>query len=113
MSSYRRPAVTGATVFFTVALAQRGRDLLVREIALLRAAARATKAERPCGIDAFVVLPDHIHAIWQMPVGDRAYGVRWGAIKARFTMGVREKYGMGVLGGRVGFHPTNGARRDP
>jgi REP element-mobilizing transposase RayT len=91
MSSYRRPPVTGATVFFTVALAQRGSDLLRGEVALLRQAVRQTKVERPFDIEAWVVLPDHLHAIWRMPAGDRAYGLRWGAIKARFTRAVREK----------------------
>ncbi|NKX43408.1 REP-associated tyrosine transposase [Roseicyclus persicicus] len=107
MSVYRRPAVTGARVFFTVTLAARGGDLLVREVELLREAVRVTKAERPFGIEAWVVLPDHLHAVWQMPAGDRAYGVRWGAIKARFTRAVREK------GCRVGFHPTDGAPVGP
>ncbi len=85
MSSYLRPDITGATVFFTVKLAARGSDLLVREIGALRDAVRVTRAERPFGIDAWVVLPDHIHCIWQMPVGDRYYGTRWRLIKARFS----------------------------
>ncbi|BDW86347.1 transposase [Roseicyclus marinus] len=113
MSEYRRPPVTGAIVFFTVTLAARGGDVLVREVGLLRDAVRATRVERPFGIEAFVVLPDHIHAVWQMPPGDRAYGVRWGAIKSRFTRAVREKYGSDGSGCRVGFHPTDGARVGP
>ena len=36
MSAYLRPRVPGASVFFTVALAERGSDLLVREVARLR-----------------------------------------------------------------------------
>lgn len=88
MSVYRRPRVTGATVFFTVCLAHRGSDLLVREVDLLREAVRVTKRERPFDILAWVLLPDHMHCVWRMPAGDRAYGTRWGAIKARFTMAV-------------------------
>lgn len=95
MPNYVRPQVSGATVFFTVALAQRGGDLLVREVDQLRAAVRAVKAERPFEILAWVVLPDHLHAVWRMPAGDRDYGVRWGAIKARFSMDMR----------RAGFTP--------
>ena len=105
MSIYRRPPVTGAMIFFTVTLATRGGDLLVREVDLLRAAVRATKAERPFDIAAWVVLPDHLHAVWRMPAGDKAYGVRWGAIKARFTRAVREKYGTGVSACRPGCRP--------
>ena len=106
MSTYRRPPVTGAMIFFTVALASRGGDVLVREIGLLREAVRVTKAERPFGIEAWVVLPDHMHAVWRMPAGDRAYGVRWGAIKARFTRAVREKYATDEVGCRPGFSPA-------
>ncbi len=53
MSVYRRPPVTGAMVFFTVALAARGGDMLVREVGALREAVRVTKAERPFGIEAW------------------------------------------------------------
>lgn len=38
MSDYIRPRVPGASVFFTVALADRGARLLVEEIDRLRAA---------------------------------------------------------------------------
>jgi len=88
MANYVRPQVTGATVFFTVALAERGSDILVREIAALREAVRLTRAERPFGIDAWVVLPDRMHAVWTLPGGDRDYGTRWRLIKARFSRGL-------------------------
>jgi hypothetical protein len=38
MSRYLRPRIAGATVFFTVTLADRGADTLTREVAVLRAA---------------------------------------------------------------------------
>ncbi|NDU99536.1 REP-associated tyrosine transposase [Pseudoroseicyclus tamaricis] len=88
MSVYLRPRRPGAVVFFTVALAARGTWLLVEEVARLRAAVRATKAERPFGIIAWVVLPDHLHCVWQMPEGDADYSVRWRLIKSRFSMGI-------------------------
>ena len=88
MSNYRRRARSAAPVFFTVALAHRGSDLLVREIDRLREAVRVTRAERPFAIDAWVVLPDHMHCIWRVP--DGGYSVRWGAIKARFTRSLFE-----------------------
>jgi putative transposase len=100
MPNYIRPQIPGARVFFTVALAQRGTDTLVREVGSLRAAVRATMTERPFGIDAWVVLPDHMHAVWTLPEGDSDFSVRWGAIKSRFTREVKR---------RVGFHPTNDA----
>ena len=88
MSDYLRPRVPGATVFFTVALAARGSDLLLRELPRLRAAVAGVRRARPFAIDAFVVLPDHLHAIWTLPEGDADYGVRWSAIKAAFSRGI-------------------------
>jgi putative transposase len=56
----------------------------------MREAVRATRAERPFGIDAWVVLPDHLHCVWTLPEGDADFSTRWGAIKARFSRKVRE-----------------------
>lgn len=85
MSRYIRPKVSGARVYFTVTLASRGGDSLVRNIDLLREAVRRTRAERPFAIEAWVVLPDHLHCIWHMPAGDRDFGTRWRLIKSRFS----------------------------
>ncbi len=101
MSIYVRPRQDGATVFFTVAVAQRGTSLLLDHIDLLRDAVRLTRQERPFRIDAWVVLPDHLHAVWTLPPGDSAYAVRWGSIKARVTMGLRKR-----AAGRPGFSPA-------
>ena len=88
MPDYRRPAVTGATIFFTVALADRGADTLTRHVAVLREAVRVTRAERRFGVEAWVVLPDHMHCVWVMPEGDRDYPTRWRLIKSRFSRAV-------------------------
>ena len=95
MSNYIRPCAPGASVFFTVALAERGSRLLVDEIGMLRRAVAMTRAERWFEIDAWVVLPDHLHCVWTLPEGDADFSRRWGAIKARFSMQVR----------RAGFTP--------
>ena len=50
MPRYLRPRRASATIFFTVALAQRGSWLLVDEVE--RLAVRDTRAERPFGIEA-------------------------------------------------------------
>ncbi len=110
MSHYLRPKGKSGPVFFTVALARRGGALLIDEIDILREAVRVTRARRPFGIAAWVVMPDHMHAVWQLPQGDANYSDRWGAIKARFSRDVRRK----MVGckptlradGRVGFEPT-------
>ncbi|MES2816815.1 MAG: transposase [Pseudomonadota bacterium] len=88
MSAYIRPKVAGASVFFTVTLADRSARTLVEHIDTLREAVRVTKAERPFRIDSWVVLPDHMHAVWTLPEGDCDFSIRWSVIKARFTQGV-------------------------
>ena len=52
MPRYLRPGRPGASIFFTVTLADRGSDALVRHIDVLRAAVQQTRTERPFGIDA-------------------------------------------------------------
>ena len=85
MSNYRRARVPGASYFFTVNLRDRRSDLLVREIDLLRATVRATRARHPFHIDAWVVLPEHMHCIWTLPAGDRDFAGRWQIIKAALS----------------------------
>ena len=82
MPNYIRPKRPGATIFFTVNLANRGSDLLVREIDRLRSAFAETLYDRPCVQDAIIILPDHLHAVWTLPQGDADYSGRWGKIKS-------------------------------
>jgi putative transposase len=82
---YRRADVAGGTYFFTVNLAERKRTLLVDQIAVLRKAIKNVKTTHPFRIDAMVVLPDHVHAIWTLPEGDSDYPTRWALIKASFS----------------------------
>ena len=74
---HRRSNIGGGTYFFTVNLAERSRRLLVDHIDLLRDALRIVKQRHPFHIDAMVVLPDHLHAIWTLPPGDVDYPIRW------------------------------------
>jgi putative transposase len=62
MSNYRRAFVPGGCWFFTVNLLERRKTLLVEHIASLREAVATTRQHHPFKIDAFVVLPDHLHA---------------------------------------------------
>lgn len=88
MSSYLRPRAPGASIFFTVALADRRSRLLIDEVAALRTSVRMTRDERPFRIDAWVVLPEHMHCIWTLPHDDAEYSLRWKEIKTRFTKSV-------------------------
>jgi REP element-mobilizing transposase RayT len=86
MRSYKRLRIEGGCYFFTVNLAKRhGNDLLVRHIDDLREAIRMTMRDHPFTIDAMVVLPDHLHCLWQMRPGDVDFPNRWRLIKARFS----------------------------
>lgn len=85
MSNYHRAWVPGGTYFFTVALAERERSLLVDHIDVLRSAFAWVKTRHPFRIEAIVVLPDHLHAVWALPTGDADFAMRWKLIKEGFS----------------------------
>ena len=85
MTSYRRNFVPGGSFFFTVNLADRKHSLLMTHVEFLRAAFRETRQRHPFTIDAIVILPDHLHAIWTMPEGDANFATRWRLIKSTFS----------------------------
>ena len=82
---YRRSDAAGATYFFTVNLAQRKNDGLVRYIDDLRNSINTVKRAHRFAIVAMVVLPEHLHAIWRLPPDDADYPMRWSLIKAGFS----------------------------
>lgn len=86
MPDYRRYFVEGGTYFFTVVTANR-EPLFLDPWArhFLGQAMRDQRAKAPFETDAIVLLPDHLHALWTLPSGDKAYSERWAGIKARFT----------------------------
>ncbi len=85
MPNYRRAFVPGGCYFFTVNLLDRDSRLLVEHIDHLRTAVRDTRLNYPFEIDAMVILPDHIHAVWTLPDGDAYFPARWRSIKYRFS----------------------------
>lgn len=82
---YRRAWVPGGTYFFTVTLADRSQTLLTDHIESLRQSTRRVRTSHPFEILAMVVLPDHLHCIWQLPEGDQDYPTRWALIKPGFS----------------------------
>jgi REP element-mobilizing transposase RayT len=70
---YRRADAAGGTYFFTVNLAERRSDVLVRHIDDLRAAMKTVKDTHSFAILAMVVLPEHLHAICRLPPDDADY----------------------------------------
>jgi len=85
MSNYRRALASGGCWFFTVNLLDRQKALLTDRIEILRDVVAATRETYPFAINAFVVLPDHLHAIWELPSGDTDFSVRWRLIRTRFA----------------------------
>ena len=86
MPNYRRRWCPGGTYFFTVNLLKReNNDLLVRHIALLREVTRSVRQRHPFTIHAWVVLPNHMHCVIELPPGDINYALRWRLIKGGFS----------------------------
>lgn len=85
---YRRVRIAGGHYFFTVVTRGR-RPLFFRHenVALLRRAFAHVKKEHPFGISACVILPDHLHCIWQLPEGDDDFPMRWRLVKHFVTRG--------------------------
>lgn len=86
MARYRRARVAGGTYFFTVVTERRQRVLVLPEVrAALRAAIENVRVARPFDIKGWVLLPDHIHAIWTLPPDDADFATRWRLIKSHVT----------------------------
>lgn len=93
MSNYRRARTAGGTYFFTVVTYRRQQifvdDDVINE---LRNAIKWVKQKHPFEINAWVLLPDHMHCIWTLPKGGNAYSKRMGMIKAKFTSRVKHRF---------------------
>ena len=86
MSDYRRSRIIGGTFFFTV-VAQERRPVLTTEAVrtALREAIQQARTTLPFQIEAWVLLPDHLHCVWTLPEGDTNYSARWAIIKRRVS----------------------------
>ncbi len=82
---YRRAREAGATYFFTLNLAERKHTLLTDNAGILRTAIQEVQQKHPFRIDALVILPDHLHAVFTLPGEDADYSGRWRRIKAAFS----------------------------
>ena len=102
MSDYRRWYVAGGTYFFTVVIHER-RPLFREERArvCLRNAIHTVQLDWPFNLFAVVLLPDHLHCIWTLPLGDDKYPIRWKRIKEEFTLEYL------ALGGREGIRSAS------
>jgi putative transposase len=93
MSRYRRASVSGSTYFFTVVAYRRQAILCDDKVrAALRGAIEDARRTRPFEIDAWVLLPDHLHCIWTLPEGDADFSMRWMMIKRAVSVACRDDY---------------------
>ena len=90
---YRRVWRSGGSYFFTVVTYQRQALLTQKEyIQYLREAFQHIRKKRPFTIDAIVILPDHLHCIWTLPVNDADYATRWRLIKHFVTCKINKNH---------------------
>ena len=82
MPNYHRPRNPGMTYFFTVVTHER-RPVLTTEAVrnALRAAIHRARTTLRFEIEAWALLPDHLHCIWTLPPGDGNFAARWAIIK--------------------------------
>jgi putative transposase len=86
MPDYRRAWCPGGTWFFTVNLLERhGNDLLTRHVNVLRDAVRVVRQRHPFIIHGWIVLPDHLHCVIELPPNDTDFATRWRLIKIGFS----------------------------
>jgi len=86
MPNYRRANVKGAIYFFTVITYRRQKilcDAIVRNA--LRKGIQTVRKTHPFFINAWVLLPDHLHCIWTLPENDADYSLRWAKLKRFVT----------------------------
>ena len=90
---YRRAKTPGATYFFTVVTYNRHKILCAPEnVNLLRNSFQQVMQEYPFKIDAFVLLPEHLHCIWTLPQEDADFSNRWRLVKNYFSRQCRDQY---------------------
>ena len=86
MSYYRRANQLGGTYFFTVVTYRRQPFLCDDDVRMAsRDAIERVRNRYDFQIDAWVLLPDHLHCIWTLPDGDADFSTRWSRIKRHVT----------------------------
>jgi putative transposase len=89
MPRYKRVWRAGGTYFFTLTLNNRhNNDLLTRHIDSLRTVVNGVRERYPFEILAWVVLPEHMHFIIELPVDDADFAVRLRLIKMGFSKSI-------------------------
>jgi putative transposase len=86
---YRRVWYAGGTYFFTINLLERkNNDLLVKQISALKDVIKTVKKAHPFIIHAWVILPEHMHCVIELPKGDNDFATRIRLIKSNFSKAI-------------------------
>jgi putative transposase len=86
MQQYRREWIPVATYLFSVNTYRRQRSLTDPPFnQALKSTIKEVKRTLPFEIEAFVLLPAHLHCIWKIPEDNSDYGVRWSLIKRKVS----------------------------
>ena len=70
----------------------KARSAHTRHIDSLRSATSTVKRAKPFTINAWVILPEHMHCIWTLPDGDSDFSARWRDIKKTFSRSIDMRY---------------------
>jgi len=69
-------------------LQRQGNDLLTRHIETLRDSVRRVRKLYPFHIHGWVVLPEHLHCVMELPPQDADFATRWRLIKMAFSKAI-------------------------
>ena len=84
--NYRRAKTRGGTYFFTIVTFNRMNILCTpKHIVQMREAFNYVKKRHPLILDAIAILPDHLHFILTLPLGDANFPTRLMLLKSHFT----------------------------
>lgn len=88
MPTYIRAKAPGGTFFFTVVTHRRRKILTKPESRrILREIISEVRQEYPFTVEAWVLLPDHLHCLWTLPEGDLDFSKRWGLTRRDLPKG--------------------------
>ena len=94
MSHYRRSHTVGAPISSRLSPVVDNQSSAMTWF-VMQFVLRLSRYAQPGLIDAWVLLPDHMHCIWTLPAGDADYAARWNLIKRRVSVMCRGAYQRG------------------
>ena len=99
MPNYRRSRSSGGTFFFTIVTYRRRPFLTTSPYEHIFWTVMHEVAQNySFTLNAWVLLPDHLHCVWTLPDRDGDYSKRWGMIKAGFSKRVLRMLPEGRVG---------------